>query len=102
MQTRIVDHGASLKQTLKLLDRGREERRAISRVRVFDEKRAYVDGLNDQAASATEVLSEAEQIVWSDSEDILRTWFPMKDVDAKTVGYLEIHFSKGYLQAQSG
>ncbi len=102
MQTRILDNGASLKQTLRLLDQGREDRRAISRVRVFDEKRAYVDGLNATGASAqNDPLSDSLTAAWTDSVDILRTWYPMRDVDGKTVGYVEIDFSKAYLQAQS-
>ncbi|RPJ56411.1 MAG: methyl-accepting chemotaxis protein [Acidobacteria bacterium] len=101
MQTRIVDNGASLKQTLQLLNRGKESGQAISRVRVFDEKRAYIDGLNTQGASETEVPSESEAVVWTDTSDNLRTWLSMRDVDGNVVGYLEIHFSKAYLQAQS-
>ncbi|RPI24203.1 MAG: methyl-accepting chemotaxis protein [Acidobacteria bacterium] len=102
MQTRILDNGANLKQTLRLLGQGRENRRAISRVRVFDEKRAYVDGLNAPAESPqSQPESQPETVTWSDSVDILRTWLPMRDVDAKIVGYVEIDFSKAYLQAQS-
>jgi methyl-accepting chemotaxis protein len=100
MQTRILDNGASLKQTLQLLDRGTGSRKAISRVRVFDEKRAYVDGFNAQAVEKN-ALSESQTVAWADTPEILRTWFPMRDVDGKTVGYVEIDFSKAYLQAQS-
>ena len=102
MQTRILDNGAALKQTLQFLAQGREDRKAISRVRVFDEKRTYVDGLNAQGAAAeNDPLSRSETVAWVDSTEILRTWFPMHDVDGKTVGYVEIDFSKAYLQAQS-
>ena len=102
MQTRILDNGAALKQTLQFLAQGREDRKAISRVRVFDEKRTYVDGLNAQGAAAeNDPLSRSETVAWADSTEILRTWFPMHDVDGKTVGYVEIDFSKAYLQAQS-
>ncbi len=101
MQTRILDNGATLKQTLQLVDRGSEKRKAISRVRIFDEKRIYVDGLNTQGISDTDVPSKSQTAVWVDNTDILRTWFPMQDVDGTTVGYVEIDFSKAYLQAQS-
>jgi len=101
MQTRILDNGASLKQTLQLLDRGPENRKAISRVRVFDENRAYVDGLKAQRPAENDVVPKAETRTWTDSEDTLGTWFPLWDVDGKTVGYVEIDFSKAYLQEQS-
>ncbi len=101
MQTRILDNGASLKQTLQLLNRGSANRKAISKVRVFDEKRAYVDGLNNQGAPEKDVPSATETVTWTDRADILRTWSPMRDVDARTVGYVEIDFSKAYLQSQS-
>ncbi|RPJ87555.1 MAG: methyl-accepting chemotaxis protein [Acidobacteria bacterium] len=101
MQTRIVDNGASLKQTLELLNQGKDSSQAISRVRVFDEKRTYVDGLNTQGASEKEVPLESDAVVWTDSSDILRAWLPMRDVDGNAVGYVEMHFSKAYLQAQS-
>jgi len=101
MQTRILDNGAGLKQTLQMLGRGSGDRKEISRVRVFDEKRSYVDGLNAEGAAGNDALSASETVAWADSDDILRTWLPMRDVDGKTVGYVEIDFSKAYLQAQS-
>ncbi|GEM_PF-3056583 len=98
MQTIIVDDGAALKQTLSLLN-GRENEEAISTVRIFDDQMKYVDGLKGEAQKA--VLGPVERMLLEDQGDRLLAWTPMRDADRKTVGYLEIEFSKGYLEAAS-
>jgi len=98
MQTVIVDDGAALKQTLSLLT-GRENEESISRVRIFDEKMKYVDGLKGQADART--LPATGSTLLQDRGDRVLAWAPMRDADRKTVGYLEIEFSKTYLEITS-
>jgi methyl-accepting chemotaxis protein len=59
-----------------------------------------VDGLNSPGSDPAQVRSEA-QAAWTDGAQVLRSWLPMKDLDGKVLGYVEIDFSKAYLEAQS-
>lgn len=98
MQTVIVDNGAALRQTLALLT-GRGDEEAISRVRIFDEKMKYVDGLKGQASG--QPLPPTERTLLQDRGDRVLAWAPMRDADRKAIGYVEIEFSKAYLQMTS-
>ncbi|HXK59568.1 MAG TPA: methyl-accepting chemotaxis protein [Acidobacteriota bacterium] len=100
MQARILDEGASLRQTLQLLKRGDESQQAISRVRVFDETGTFVDGfgvVGDQSG----IAPGSDQLKWLDGPNLLQASGPMRDLDGEVVGYVEIDFSKAFLQQSS-
>jgi HAMP domain-containing protein len=100
MQTMTLDDGAALEQTLNLLKTGGEERGSaittISRVRVFDENKEFVKGLNADS-SDTKLDKAIEKVVLDDHDETLTVWSPMRDSQKNILGYVEIDFSKHFL-----
>ena len=82
MQTRVLDEGASLQQTLDLLKGG-----MVRSVAILDENNAFVTGLN-----ADKALFIVDTVVNTDTLLMVRR--TMKDSDGKVQGSVEIHFSK--------
>ncbi|MDD5674799.1 MAG: methyl-accepting chemotaxis protein, partial [Chitinivibrionales bacterium] len=82
MQTRDLDAGAALQQTLNLIKGG-----LVETVAVLDGKHAFVQGLNcDKAEFSRDTIVNRENGLV-----IFKT---MKDSDKKVLGYVEIMFSK--------
>jgi methyl-accepting chemotaxis protein len=100
MQTHIVDNGAALKQTLQMMRRGSGQDEMVSRVRVFNDKLQYVDGLN--AGSGGVAPRPTDKVTLTDTGNLVRAWAPMRDADQGIVGYVEIEYSKAFFQSRSG
>jgi len=99
MQTRILDDGATLEQTLGLLKQNKE-RSAISDVWVYDEYKKPVAGLNNQKSSG--IRSDFnDEFELEDNHDILKATLPLRDSDKMIVGYVEIDYSKQFLNDQA-
>ncbi len=82
MQTRDLDNGAALQQTLDLLKGG-----VVASVAVLDPKGKFVKGLNSTSA----VFSRD---TFDNKGKTLTVFRTMKDTDGKLQGYVEISFSK--------
>ncbi|MBN2425062.1 MAG: GAF domain-containing protein [Calditrichaceae bacterium] len=97
IQAMILDDGASLRQSLEILqsDYG-EENKAISKVRVFDQNMQYLTGLNSNKNETKKLLSENE-MVFEETGDVLKSWAPIYDSNSDKLGYVEIEFSKDSL-----
>jgi methyl-accepting chemotaxis protein len=82
MQTRVLDEGAALQQTLDLLKGD-----AIVSVAVLDPSRTFIKGINTDHAYLVR-----DTVV--NMGTVLRVFRAMKDSDGKVQGYVEIAFSK--------
>ncbi len=97
IQAMILDDGASLQQSLAVLQSDDSDNDvAISKVRVFDENMQYITGLNSGKNERKKILSESE-MVFDETDDILKSWSPIFDASDNKLGYVEISFSKASL-----
>jgi len=98
MQTFVLDNGATLDQTLAVLQKGDDSKSAaISAIKVFDDKGGFVKGLNAEASRDSAAFAGANELVFQDLERNLRVVSPMYDSGKKLVGYVQIDFSKQFL-----
>ncbi|MCZ6677983.1 MAG: HAMP domain-containing methyl-accepting chemotaxis protein [Candidatus Poribacteria bacterium] len=100
MQTMILDDGATLEQTLDLLKKDSDDGEStITKVKVFDPDIAFVTGLNTESSETTQYRSVKERLI-EDRDKILKVWSPMYDSDKNILGYVEIDFSKHFLNSR--
>ncbi len=98
MQTMIFDNGESLRQTLDLL-KGDEKNSIIDKVRVFDPNMSFVSGLN---TTEKQVDSRPkDELSIQAHANILEVWSPIKDAEDNILGYVNLNFSKEFLNQQS-
>lgn len=97
-QTMIFDNGESLQETLQQL-RSDQKAAVISSVRIFDQDMQYIKGLN--AAHRQSHHAPGQEMIVTEQDDILELWSPVTDQDDAVLGYMEIKFSKKYLNQQS-
>ena len=90
MQTILLDDGASLEQTLQLLEVGGKDG-LIERVSIFDENMAFVKGLN---ADENYHIERTDSMVIDNMKKSLSIRQLMKDMDGAAVGYVEVVFTK--------
>lgn len=99
MQTRFFDEGASLQQTLDLLQTHEEVRdETINQVYIFDEKGTFV---RDLKGSDPIEFEKIDQLITLDRGSFFRVWIPMEDIDHAVVGYCAIDFSKNFFNRQA-
>ena len=97
IQAMILDDGAALRQSLEILRSDYSDKTAaISKVRVFDESMNYITGLNSSKNESKRLLSEKE-MVFEETDNILKSWSPIFDSNNNKIGYVEIEFSKASL-----
>ena len=97
IQPMILDDGAALRQSLEILRSDYSDKTAaISKVRVFDESMNYITGLNSSKNESKRLLSEKE-MVFEETDNILKSWSPIFDSNNNKIGYVEIEFSKASL-----
>lgn len=99
LQTISLDDGAALQQSLELL-RNEEGFSTISDVLVFDNEMHFLKGLNSTHAGNRR-LNRVDRLSFENRDDVLRARMPVKDMDNKTLGFVEIDFSKDYLNTQA-
>ena len=100
MQTVFLDDGAALDQTLSLLKRDKSSGESIvSDVWVYDKEYKFVASLNGQWGH--QIRSDAgAKFLLTDEEDQISVWSPLYDSDRLIIGYVDMEFSKAYLQEQ--
>lgn len=97
MQARTFDEGASLAQTLETLKAGgAEEAATISSVRLWDADMRYVTGYNDSRVNGL-APSDMTRARFEETDEVIAAYMPMRDSDQTIVGYLNIDFSKRFL-----
>ena len=97
IQAMILDQGEALQQSLKVLQSdASDENMAISKVRVFNENMDYLTGLNSNKNETKKLLSENE-MVFEETDEVLKSWTPIFDSNNEKLGYVEIEFSKASL-----
>ncbi|MBN1895384.1 HAMP domain-containing protein [bacterium] len=97
MQTRSIDEGAALDQALNLLRTGVNEKwEAVSGIRVFDESGAFVTGTGTGGDSIF-VSSKADTLLLFEQKQSIRASAPLLDADKNILGFVEIDFSKKFL-----
>lgn len=98
LQTRVFDKGESLNQTLDLLKSDKDDS-PIAGVRVFDKNMNFVNGLN-YSEKETDYFPK-DQLEFKNSKKILKAWSPIKDESGSLLGYVEVDFSKSFLNKKS-
>jgi len=99
MQTRILDDGSTLNQTLDLIRHlGSTDNQAILNVMIYDEKGAYVESLYKERQKPLHQCSELEI---ENASNHVQAWMPMKDMDQNVLGYIGIEFSKKLMNTKS-
>lgn len=98
LQTMVFDNGESLKQTLNLL-KSDKENAPVESVRVYDENMEFVDGLNHTSKETD--YQPKDSLVFAATADILKNWSPIKDESGSILGYVEVNYSKAYLNHKS-
>ena len=96
MQTMIIDDGASLDQTLQLLE-VEAEKSIIEQVAIFDENMNFVRGLN---ADKNAGMEQVDSTVIEDFTERLSIKQPMKDTDGAVLGYVNLVFTKKHFLNQ--
>jgi len=101
MQMIFLDDGASLEETLELLKNSKSGKdAAILNARVWDENGTLLKELFKSNESGLRV-ERVEEVSIEDQDEYLLVWAPMHDADKNTIGYVEIHFSKVFLNDES-
>ena len=99
MQAKDLDDGQSVEQTIKLLKSDKGES-TISDVWVYDENGKIYKGLNsiEKTNKSAEFKKEFE---FEDSDDYLITKSPMFDEQDNVLGYVQLTFSKSFLNERA-
>jgi len=99
MQTRILDDGSTLNQTLDLIRHlGSKDNQAILNVMIYDENGTYVESLYKERQKPLHQCSELEI---ENASNQVQAWMPMKDMDQNLLGYIGIEFSKKLMNTKS-
>jgi methyl-accepting chemotaxis protein len=99
MQTRIIDNGATLEESLDLLrTSGNLQNETVSQVYLFDESGSFIQDLYSERTLAFEPVNELRVV---DMKNIIRVWTRLVDINQTTVGYCAIDFSKKFFQSQA-
>jgi len=99
MQTRILDEGTTLNQTLELLKNlSSTDNKTILNVMIYDENGTYVKSLYEDRQKPLHKCSELEI---ENASDHVQAWMPMKDMENKVLGYVGIEFSKKLMNTKS-
>ncbi|MCP4581527.1 MAG: methyl-accepting chemotaxis protein [candidate division Zixibacteria bacterium] len=99
MQTLDLDGGATLEQTLGLLNRD-DDKSAIADAWIYNDMKELVMGLNDKSETDFE-FNLTEKLEFEESDEILRVIGPMFDSDDNMLGYVVIDYSKQFLNDQA-
>ena len=99
MQTRVLDNGAALEQTLSLL-RNKNHDQNISNVWVFDNHKKYVTSLAGRNPGNI-IPSAIETRTIIDKDRKVDVWSRLYDSDKNLLGYVGINFSKQYLLSEA-
>jgi len=98
IQTRIFDNGESLQQSLDLLKTD-VKNAAIANVSVFDPDMSFIRGLNTTQKQVD--FRPKDKLILNEHKEILEVWSPIKDNDQNLLGYVNINFSKAFLNQQA-
>jgi len=98
MQTRILDDGAALQQTVDLLKKkGDQDEVTVANVWVYDENLEPILGL--QGSRTTRAKHDAvADLVIEDMGEIYQAWAPLHDGDKNLLGFVEIDLSKEFFR----
>ena len=100
MQTVILDDGESLERTLaSLKSQEGAEFTAIDSVKIFDFDLNFVKGLN--ASSERTTFEKGQEMQFIETDEALVAFAPMHNSEGRTEGYVQIDFSKAFLNAQA-
>jgi methyl-accepting chemotaxis protein len=100
MQTRIIDDGAAIDQTLALLKTGANPRwESITDIRVFDAAGGFIKSLKEWPKPPALARTDSAIVLEQESGRV-RVHAPMCDMDGALLGYVEIDFSKAFLNWQ--
>ncbi|HEX9933946.1 MAG TPA: methyl-accepting chemotaxis protein, partial [bacterium] len=99
MQTRVLDNGATLTQSLDLIRNiGSTENQTILNVLVYDSQDALVTSLE---GASRQSLKRVDQLTIENKKDRIQTWMPLNDAEKNRVGTVSIVFSKQFMNMKS-
>ncbi len=100
IQTMAFDDGAALDQTLKLLQTGANGKwEAVSGARIYAADGKFIRGLSPGGDSFKPAPADSQMVVVRENP-FFELRAPMRDADGGIVGYLEVEFSKDFLNRQ--
>lgn len=98
MEAMVIDEGASLDKTLKMIDdiETEKEQETITGISVFDMEMSFIKGMNTTEGTVSK-HEPVKSIVFEDHDDTLGIWAPIHSADRSVLGYVRIDFSKQLL-----
>ena len=102
LQTLVIDNGAAIEQALESVNSGASNAanlKTINDVIVFDADLNFVRSLTKNKPSETP--SKHDKLTFEEKEHEIISYMPMKDQSNAVVGYLQINFSKSFLDRKS-
>ena len=100
MEMMLLDEGASLKQTLNLLEKDGDGDKEITSVWVFDAEGQLKASLRGTTTEIP-ILKRVDKISMDEEGSHYQVWLPMRDSDGTVLGYVGMDFSKRFLLAKS-
>ena len=100
MEMLMLDDGASLTQTLNLLEKDEDRDKEITGVWVFDVEGSLKASLRRTSAKIP-LVRRVDEISMDERGSHYRVWLPMRDSDGTVLGHVGIDFSKRFLLAKS-
>ncbi|MDY6989919.1 MAG: methyl-accepting chemotaxis protein [Thermodesulfobacteriota bacterium] len=91
MQAMILDDGATLDQTLQLLEPEADQESIVEQVAIFDESMHFVKGIN---ADKNATIEKTDSTAVNDLEERLSIKQPMRDSEGVILGYVNLVFTK--------
>ena len=99
LQTRELDNGATLDQTLDLIrNTGSSQNKAILNVLVYDKQGELATSLD---SGSRQSFRRVAQWTIENGKDSVQTWMPLKDAERNRIGTVSIVFSKRFMNAKS-
>ncbi len=100
IQTLSMDDGAALDQTLASIKSDSKEGATIEGIWLYD---ADMKPIKNWSRSGTEktAMAPSQDLVLHDQDRVLQSWLPVRNTDSHLLGYVEIDFSKQFLQQRA-
>lgn len=98
MQTRILDDGATLHQTLDLIKNLGTQDQTILNVMIYDEDGSFVESLYEEGQKP---LQRSSGLEIQNASDHVQAWMPMRDTEGNVLGHIGIEFSKKLMNTKS-
>ena len=100
LQMLSMDEGAALDQTLESIKNDGGDRATIEGIWIYG---ANLEPIKNWSRTGTlkSALAPTKKLVVQDQANVIQTWLPINDSEAHLLGYVEVDFSKQFLQQRA-